>query len=376
MTCWYLSGNPNLINNLIASALSITPILSPVGPPGFASSGFNTPNDPNVQISTIDAATASSAILQYPLDRGKYFMSFDIFEYSRESLTTLGHLKESGYQGIVLPLPQQLIDKHDVSWTDKAEIGILTGNALNNVKPIIAAAGGGVKGNLAGITTVVGAEIGQTLLAGQDSVLSSGLIPGAEALLGLSPNQFMTVLFVGPQYKRHSFSWNVSPHNKKEAEVLRQIVKTFNNAMSPNLTAGGAIWTFPKIFKMAFFYNCKFLFKFKPAVLTSLVINYSPGGRPAFYRDTAEAGENAPEGMTINAQFLELEYWLEGNYNDSDYPQDVYDQAAITNQVVTSVTDFFNEQFNTKINQPTSSTGGPSGSQPKPIGPQQKANPT
>ena len=171
---------------------------------------------------------------------------------------------------------------------------------------------------VAGATINTSAAIGGLLGLG-------GILDAGKALLGFSPNQFVTVLFVGPEYKNFEFVWAVSPDTKEEANTLRRIVNTFKNAMSPKTAPNGAIWKSPKIFWPSFHPNSKFLFKFKRCVLKSFTANYTPTGRMAFFKDpNPNACENAPEGMNIRAIFEEIEFWQDGDFNDTNEPSNVY----------------------------------------------------
>jgi hypothetical protein len=66
--------------------------------------------------------------------------------------------------------------------------------------------------------------------------------------------------------------------------------------------------------------------KYKPAVCTQFTVHYTPTGKPSFYRNTNGVnGDNPPESMTIKAKFMEMEYWIAGNYtsdNDPDSQED------------------------------------------------------
>jgi hypothetical protein len=281
-------------------------------------------------------------LLQYPLDRGKYFMVFDIFNYRRRDLNTIGQMtRVDGINEIVMPLSETLVNQTQIQYDSHAKIGLPAGAAANILGPPLqdwwngqgsfptgkfaAAAGVGV------VTSAVKSLAGNNPTAAS---AASGALPGIEALMGFSPNQFFTVLFVGPEYKRHRFSWQLSPRNFQEADELRKIIKTFKNRMSPDLYPGGFVWKFPKIFWISLYSNSKFMYKFKPAVLEAFSVNYTPGGRASFYRskDDSDAGNNPPTGVTISAQFLELEYWIDGNINDSNDPHDVYTRTGEAQQ--------------------------------------------
>jgi hypothetical protein len=156
-------------------------------------------------------------------------------------------------------------------------------------------------------------------------VAAGGAVNAGSVLLGIGLNQFVTLLFVGPKYKRFEFQWAVAPHSQLESDTLRRIANVFKNAMAPKMALQGGIWKFPKLFKIGFFPNSKFMYKFKPSVLETFSANYTPSGRASFLRsDNPAAGENAPSTMVFRARFIETEFWTAGNYNDSNDPDDTY----------------------------------------------------
>lgn len=240
--------------------------------------------------------------LQFPADRAKYYMTLDQSVFSRNTsnyLTGVNFALESENK-ITLPMPQQMVDNHSVSY-EQTEIGNFTGAAVE-----------------AGISALTGDAAGaftnafQTLAGGLASVISTALknatgfdtTLAARAATGLAPNQFLTVLLKGPQYKKYEFSWKLSPRNEAESESIRKIIALLNNSMAPGLTGGGAFFTFPKVFKVGFS-NEGVLYRFKPSVLENMTINYAPSGAPAFYSRTG-----APDTVELRLQFLEIEFWL------------------------------------------------------------------
>jgi hypothetical protein len=83
------------------------------------------------------------------------------------------------------------------------------------------------------------------------------------------------------------------------------------------ITQGGGpvLWTFPHIFRIALYPNSMFMYKFKPCIMDYCTVNYSPGNRAAFnVNSNGIAGGNAPEGVQIQMNFVELEYFVEGNF--------------------------------------------------------------
>jgi hypothetical protein len=70
--------------------------------------------------------------LIYPADRPKYFMKFDIHEYSRANLIEVGKLGPV-LSSIVLPMASNLTDVTSARWDDNFEVGQLTGAAIDNL---------------------------------------------------------------------------------------------------------------------------------------------------------------------------------------------------------------------------------------------------
>ena len=266
--------------------------------------------------------------LIYPVDRPKYFMNFSIFDYSRASLTELGQLTpwSGGTNQIIMPLSEALVDNLQANWVEQP-LGLVGKGIEFAFKGIQQSAGfADIKAKINETTDRFGQMTGEQ----RGAYLRDQLDPKAAAslasdtigtLTGFAPNKFMTILYIGPEYKTYSFQWQCSPRNRKESERLRQIINAFKKAMSPSVRYV-VIWTYPCVFKILFMPNNEQLYKFKPCVLKRFTVNWAPIGRPAFYHGDSPASEdtsataervsgNPVEGVTIQAEFLELEYWTQ-----------------------------------------------------------------
>lgn len=262
---------------------------------------------------------ASASLLQYPIDRPKYYMIMNIRKYSRDNLLRIADVTTE--DTVILPLPQTLIDNNGVVYEEQ-EIGQLTGAGYNKLLGNNVKTKSDIEKQVQGDTGLgyLAQSVGTQVLDAATGLNTSGLLA---AMTGFSPNQFLTILLKGPEYKRHELSWILSPRNEMEAERIRRIGNKINNSKAPGLTAGGLFFTFPKVFELGFMPNSQYLFKFKPAVLESLTMNYAPGGSPAFYKAKAATnGNNPPVGIEVRMRFLELEFWLSGDYTDSNDPFD------------------------------------------------------
>lgn len=269
---------------------------------------------------------------QYPLDLPTYYMTLDIQAYSRQDLFTIG--QTTALATVVLPLPSQLVNGQQVHYQEKPVSNPLLGTLVNaNYKTAQQVSSQVVNGDVkGGIKTAVGGIFSGNTAAAAEGGLENNALQSADraigglgtvisAVSGYSPNYFLTVLLDGPQYKIHNFQWQFSPRTPEESKMLQQILLYINNAAAPGLTGGGAFFTFPRIFRISYFPNSQYLYKFKPAVLVNFTVDYSGGGVPAFYRkDSVTDNLNAPIMVTVSAQFLELEFWLRSDFIDNNDP--------------------------------------------------------
>jgi len=103
--------------------------------------------------------------------------------------------------------------------------------------------------------------------------------------------------------------------------MIQRIIRILNNASAPGLEWAGSVFSFPSVVQCAFWPNWSYMFRFKPAVITRVSVNYTPGGTPAFYHeadtDTGIGNEdNPPESVQITVDLLELEYWLKNDFKE------------------------------------------------------------
>jgi hypothetical protein len=282
--------------------------------------------------------------LQFPGDLPKYYTRLGLSKYTRINPSRGAVLTPSDF--ILLPLPLQLMDNQGVSYEEQqlgptlgtvANMGSAAADRIKNIMSatppsisdpaslskygaLIASELGGLVGD--GANALV--KQGPDFLAAQARQAAGNIGAVADTVLGYSPNQFLTILLKGPMYKRNEFTWKLSPRSPMEARAINQIVRRLNNAMAPGITGGGYFFSFPSLFSVSFMPNSQYLFKMKPAVLENMVINYTPGGRNGFLRaDATTSGLNAPETVEIRVRFLELEYWLQGDFIEDNDPLNV-----------------------------------------------------
>lgn len=226
--------------------------------------------------------------------RQQYYTSISIAEYKRNpgdlisSSGILGALLKIATTfttvGYKLPLPLKLMDKNSVSWNSEA-LG-KTEQAANDIL---------------------------SKVPGLGTLNNYANIPGAaQALSGLAPNEFLTMLFKGPTYKEFSLQFLISPRTPQQSSLFRQMVVQFKNAMAPSLTGGNLLFTYPNVFQIKFHKTTgsgPFLYDFKPAVLKTFTVDYAPANVPSFY-----VGTDEPESFVLNMDFQEIEFWLAGDF--------------------------------------------------------------
>lgn len=337
---------------------------------GAFTAGLNEPTTspnmykPPARTNKVDASMAAGAQVfrnQFPQDLPKYYFNMKINKYSRQNLMSLGTLAQVG--NVVLPLPVNISDSQAVSYTEE-NIGQALGLGIGLAKDATSMIMGGkdVPGQMknmadAGKTLVdgmagVGVAVGGQVLENLTGQNATGAI---SALTGWSPNQFLTILLKGPQYKRYMFQWMLAAKNEQESVEINNIIRTLNNAMAPGLGLGGSIFTFPRVFENSFWPNSKYLYKFKPSVLTDFSVNYSAGGQPSFFRaDTKTDGLPAPESVQIGMQFTELEFWIRGDFNDNNDPYDTKSQRDMSdfNMLTDTIKRVTGPSPNTTTNEP------------------------
>ena len=138
----------------------------------------------------------------------------------------------------------------------------------------------------------------------------------ATASGGIMLNTFKSVTMSAPNFREFTFSWKLSPKNFAESQIIQKMIFAFKRGMTPDRQKNGFVFKFPQIYSMYFTPNSSFLYKFKPAVLKQISVNYA-GGNPyaSFYKQQGGNPANTPpESVLISMQFLELEYWIKEDF--------------------------------------------------------------
>ena len=219
---------------------------------------------------------------------------------------------------IRLPLPANLSTDYNPTYSTP-DLGMAAGSVLkpfdraiygNNDMSGQAEAGAALAGaGLAGI----GAALGGTAAAkAAGSALGAMGVTGAagDAALkvfgGIATNPHKIVLFTGVDFRDHSFSWKLSPRNRRESDVIRRIVEMFTYYSHPEFVAGGLFFKYPEFFQIKFARD-SYLFRMRPSVCTDIKVDYHAQGTPAYIRNRDGSGEPAPAEVSLTISFKETE---------------------------------------------------------------------
>ena len=231
----------------------------------------------------------SVSSLVYPADLPKYYFSMSISDYERRALmTVVPNVNISG--SISLPMPLTMIDAQNITYNPQA-----ISTFLGSIGSVISSGSAVLNHALEGSGLSIASDFG-------------GAGVGAQAFSGQAPNDFLTVILQGPTYKQHTFNWRMSPKTSAESGTLRDIITLLRNSAAP--VNNTSMFGYPKVFQISFWPNSEMLYKFKPAVLEDIQVNFAPNGQAAFY-----GSSGGPESIEMTLHFLELEFWFAGAFS-------------------------------------------------------------
>lgn len=277
------------------------------------------------------AAGAGSAGLTFPSDLGNYgywmTLGFQAYQVPAFYTNNPGGAVTSPLGSVRLPLPNYMVDSQLVVY-DQEALSLALGAGLSAIKN-----GGGVSGAAGAAVTGLVTQGAQTL--GRTAAAALGQSANApEAALqatGYTINPFMTVMFKTPAYKKHSLSWKLSPKNAQESQTLNSIIAFLKMNQLPNLAYGGVLLSYPNIVNISVSNapTSYFTYLFKSAVIETCAVNYTPAGQPSFFTQTQAPGE-----VEIALSILEIEFWLQPDFNGGQVAANPIPISAGTSAIV------------------------------------------
>jgi len=322
-----------------AANTAIPPATDPQA--GTAPSAGDPKNATQTQFQTIAETAAKSykgrkeyeKDLRYPenMNKNQDCIQFKIIEYIPSKLglsgsediklrTTFG--TRSPLSTITLPMPSGGIsDRNSVNWQG-SELNVAQ-DALANVA-MNAILGGAAAGADSAKKELTKATAGnKDLLAAIIAAKGSEIAVGANGLLsrafGVELNPNLELLFNSPELREFSFSFKMTPRSKKEAQIVRSIIRTFKQAMSVKRSQSVLLLKAPHTFRISYLTSNDdhpYLNRFKECALTNCSVNYTPDGSYMSYDDSS------PDGRSMTAYELSLSFSELEPIFDDDYDKD------------------------------------------------------
>lgn len=258
---------------------------------------------------------ADEGLLQFPPDIGEYYMLMKFTEYARPSPQTVAIRK--ALRNFILPVPRELKEQFSNN-IDPKGMGTLAGG-LTDIGTDVFRGGGGenAKGQFDALAYSYAVQKVGDLLKGADDAI--GQFGGAV------PNPHLQAIFSGVQLRTHSFQWTFSPRNAIESRQLQQMIYELKKYSLPAFSnLGTAALQYPPLVDIELYpwkKNNEDLIVFKPCLIQSVSVNYSPQGLPAFFKGTKQ-----PTFIQISIEFMETE--IQTAYDYGTKPGDRNDQAT------------------------------------------------
>lgn len=156
------------------------------------------------------------------------------------------------------------------------------------------------------------------LLAGR-SALGTGAGQAIGAGIGVAKNPYQAIVFQNPNFRTHSFSYNLFASDEQESEAIRQMIRVFKRSMFPSFIGGGLFLKYPKVFDIehvAGTTNNPFMFKVATSALTDFTVDYHGDGTPSYFD---REDHPAPTNIRINMTFQELTILTQEDFDRVNY---------------------------------------------------------
>ena len=124
--------------------------------------------------------------------------------------------------------------------------------------------------------------------------------------LGVALNPHKILLFTGVPFRQHRFTWSLTPRNYNESLTIKNIIEAFIYYMYPSYALGGFFFNYPHFFDINF-YSDTHLYKFLPAVIESVDVDYHGQGYAAYKRDVQNQNVPAPAEVKLTISFKETQ---------------------------------------------------------------------
>ncbi len=268
-------------------------------------------------------------VLNYPASignqaaQGEHYMMLD----SYESMNAL-HSGETKKSSIALYIPPNAVKTGFSANYDGMDGGALKAASGKGVSNILKGDFGNLSFGGAAAGSAAYLESKAAKLVDKGGFISAGA--------GLAVNNHIALVYKGPtEFRTHDFTFQFWPKSTKEAGIIKEIIRDFQNGMLPRMAGsavGGAGFNVNSrklsapYFKSPRHWTIKFftkdgenpnLFKIKRSVITSMQINHDPEGVVSFHAD------GYPVHTALTLQFKEIEFVVSGDEVGAEFDQQV-----------------------------------------------------
>ena len=294
--------------------------------------------------STLSGRPGSRATLRYPLNenpRIRYdYMQVSAYEHEPNTFgdAGAGFAEADERMGkkvgtVFLPMQQGISETSGVNWGEeeaKPFEATAFGTAQGAIKKFGAAKDFEGMKNAASATMAQGIDAAGNLLSGinGNDIASyfAGQAIGNPTLFTrgtgkiLNPN--LELLFSGPSLRKFNYTFQFTPREKREANLVRKIIRFFKKNMAVQTDDSKLFLMTPNVFKLKYVFKSggehPFLNKIKMCALTSCNVQYNPDGSYMTYED----GSMTSYGLSLAFSELNPIYsrdWEKGGTNDMGF---------------------------------------------------------
>ena len=228
--------------------------------------------------------------------------------------------------GIIhLPMPENLQYNDTAEWQSE-DLGMVRGMMKGTGS--LEAAGFANMGSIisGGAGSLVSTVLGQGVIGGAvlGALGGGGLQSNIEVQTRLKANPFKEQTFQGVPFRAFEFSWTLTPRNKDESNILRDLIEKFRAYSKPSYQNSESFFEYPHDFYISFktfddlgqeaqrgiqgflpdgderkkLNDNLYLPKLKPCILKSVNTNFATSGWHSF-------DKGAPTSVTLQLQFEE-----------------------------------------------------------------------
>jgi hypothetical protein len=281
--------------------------------------------------------TSYGGAMKYPIGlalESQDVIKFSILEYTPSLAGAAGRKRVVTLEGgspivegskrigvITLPIPAGIYDSNTVGWNNDS-LNMLQEAAGRAADTILKGGTPEKAGEEFQGKVKEGVETGDfaTALRGKFASLaaqSSGL---AQRTQGAVLNNNVELLFSGPSLRSFSFTFMFYPRSSPEAKMVKQIIRTFKQAMSVKRSESSLLLKSPHTFAISYMTAGQdahpYLNSFKECALTSCGVEYTPDGTYMTYGNSQ--GEKSMTAYRLSLSFQELEPIFDDEYSDDN----------------------------------------------------------